>query len=298
MPHRHTLIKGDKIQISNDIYTIERLLSRGGTSLIYEAYRPYCNNNSEPELEESNQKPVIIKELAPFDIPFIRSEQGIQFSIKDTEELEDIFKNEIQNISRIQRHNYSLNRISEMDAFGSYHGTMYIALNHIKGELMSDYIRKNLLRDQEIIDLFIDILQIVQKLHNMEPPYLHLDLKPSNFIIDDTGLAYLFDFGSSLLVNNDWVRNYTERYSAPEIIYNRMDQVGKSSDIYSLGAILYEMVTGRMPDFEKFLLANGRYYLPGCGRVDFNSVLKMMLTMEVQKRAQDNEEVLLIIKGM
>lgn len=286
MSHRSILANGSKVSISNDEYTIERLISRGGTSLIYEAYRPYCHNNQQKYLEESNVKKVIIKELAPFDIPFYRDEKGIHFETNDIEMMETIFMNEICNISAIQRYNTRLNRIPEMDAFGKYLGTMYIAMNHIKGQLLSQYLYEQNPDIQRVVEIFRSMLLIVNELHTLPKAYVHLDLKPSNFMIGGLGSVHLFDFGSSLFTDDGWIKNYTERYSAPEVIYNQLRQVGPASDIYSLGVIFYEMLTHTKSDFEKLLLADGVYYQSSNGEKDYNQFLAKMLAPRPQHRFQ------------
>jgi serine/threonine protein kinase len=291
MPHRKSLEAGSKIRISNDEYTIDKLISRGGTSLIYEASRPYSTIDCDFDVDISNVKKVIIKEMAPYDIPFVRKDGHIHFQSDRIEILEDIFQGEIHNIAKIQRHNETLNRIPDMDAFGKYNGTLYIAMNHIKGELLSKYIHDNRLDIETVMRRFTNILYIVQELHSMDEPYLHLDLKPMNFIVGGLGTIYLFDFGSTLIMEGEMVKNFTEDYSAPEVIFNYYSRVGKASDIYSLGVILYEMITGNYPDFDKFLLSKGNYYEPKQGEPDYNPLIAKMTSEDARKRLQTIEEV-------
>lgn len=284
MASRIAMSPGSIVKISNDTYRIVRLISKGGTSLIYEAERSYCENNSYAGV--SFKKKVLLKELAPHNINFARTGKGeIIFYNSDAHELRKLFDNEINNLALIQSKNYSLNRIPEMDAYGEYNNTIYIAMNYIKGDVLSDYIQQRSLRINDILSIFQQIIEIVNFLHSTNKTYCHLDLKPSNFIIDETGVVYLFDFGSSMIEEDKWVRNYTEDYSAPEVVYNMMDYVDQRADIYSLGAILYELVTGERPSMEKFLLCGDKYYLCGAeSEYDFNSLLDKMLTEDVKAR--------------
>ena len=291
MDNRIPLNPGSTIKISNETYKIVNLISRGGTSLIYEAERSYCG--ADACTGSSINKKVLLKELAPLTINFARNSAGvISFYNSKAEELRRLFENEINNLALIQSKNYSINRIPDMDAYGEYNNTTYIAMNYIKGSVLSDYLKERSLRINEISSIFLQIIEIVIFLHSTNQAYCHLDLKPSNFIIDQTGVVFLFDFGSSLIEEEKWVKNYTEDYSAPEVIYNMMDYVDQRADIYSLGAILYELVTGERPSMDKFLLCEDHYYqYEPESDYDFNFLLSKMLTENVKARFNSVSEI-------
>ena len=258
MKSRQQLKQGDKLFLGNDVYTINSLVAEGGTSLIYDAERLYCETAEGGLLCLS--KKVLIKEIAPFNMEFIRDKSGrITFLGADTAAVKSLFENEVACIAEIQRRNASTNRLPDMDSFGEYNNTYYIAMNHIKGELLSTWLRRKRPDDAEIMDIFVQILHIVAFLHDSIEDYCHLDIKPSNFIIDETGDIFMFDFGSSLIREDKWVNNYTEDYSAPEVVYNEIEKVDRRADIYSLGAVLYELVTGTRPSLERFLLCHESY---------------------------------------
>jgi serine/threonine protein kinase len=298
MDKRIPLKSGDAVHISNDVYTISQLVSRGGTSLIYEAQRRYCETSNGSNI--CINKRVLLKELAPFHVDFRRQTTGeIIFEHSDISAMKRLFENEINCLAYIQSKNHSSNRIPDMDAFGEYNNTVYIAMNHIKGVLLSTYIRHRRLTDEQVINIFLQILRIISFLHIIDKSYCHLDLKPNNFIIDGTESVFLIDFGSSLVSNNKWVNNYTEDYSAPEVIYNMLDLIDQRSDIYSLGAILYEMVTGNRSSLDRFLLCGGNYCDASlCARYDWNTLLGRMLAEDVNARFGTVEEVIATINLM
>ena len=281
---RPYLKRGDKLFLGNDDFIIRGLIAEGGTSLIYEGERSYCVSAEKSLLSLS--KKVLIKEIAPFNVEFFRDAAGrVTFRNADTADIERLYRNEVASLALIQSRNTSSNRIPDMDTFGAYNNTYYIAMNHIKGEVLSSHIKRKRLTDGEIADIFIQILDIVRFLHHIDPHYCHLDIKPSNFIIDEAGTVFMFDFGSSLIEENKWVNNFTEDYSAPEVIYNEMDKVDRRADIYSLGAVLFELVTGARPSLDKFLLCGDQYCSAEyCTAYDYNILMKKMLTEAVEDR--------------
>lgn len=292
MDKRIPLKRGDTLFLSNDTYTICGLLTRGGTSLIYEAERLYCDQENNPK--RCFSKKVLLKELAPLRVKFKRNASGeLAFTDTDISAMKKLFENEIDCLATIQARNTENNRIPDMDSFGDYNNTVYIAMNHIKGMLLSEYISRRRLTDHEIKDIFTQILRVVGFLHNVDKEYSHLDLKPHNFIVDVLNTVYLFDFGSSMIEDDTWVNNYTEDYSAPEVVFNMLDLVDQHSDIYSLGAILFELVTGERASMDRFLLCGNSYCEERyCTIYDYNSILSRMLTEDVRLRFQSIEEVI------
>jgi serine/threonine protein kinase len=289
--NRVPLKPGDTLYLSNDTYTICRLLAKGGTSLIYEAERLYCDQEDNPK--RCFSKKVLLKELAPLSVEFTRSGSGeLVFMDADVSTLKLLFENEIESLAIVQAKNTESNRIPDMDSFGDYNNTVYIAMNHIKGELLGEYLGRRRLTDPEIRSIFTQILKVVGFLHNIDEDYCHLDLKPQNFIVDALDSVYLFDFGSSIIEDETWINNCTEDYSAPEVVYNMVELVGQRSDIYSMGAILFEMVTGERASMDHFLLCGDRYCDHSfCARHDYNSILSRMLTEDVSLRFSSVEEV-------
>ena len=291
MDNRVPLKPGDTLYLSNDTYTISRLLTKGGTSLIYEAERLYCDQESNPK--SCFNKKVLLKELAPLSVQLTRSGSGeLVFMNTDVTALKLLFENEIESLAIVQAKNTQSNRIPDMDSYGHYNNTVYIAMNHIKGELLSQYLGKKRMTDSEIRNIFTQIVRVVGFLHSIDKDYCHLDLKPHNFIIDALDSIYLVDFGSSIIEDERWINNCTEDYSAPEVVYNMVELVGQRSDIYSLGAILFEMVTGQRASMDRFLLCGDRYCDKSrCARYDYNTILSRMLTENISRRFQSIEDI-------
>ena len=117
-----------------------------------------------------------------------------------------------------------------------------------KGQLYS-IIRKHKKLSQIIAKQYMEeIISALQYLHTRNPPIIHRDIKPENILIDHEGKCKLADFGWSNFDNGRKNRDScggTPEYLAPEMI----NQCGhdKSVDIWALGILLFEMLTGRIP---------------------------------------------------
>jgi serine/threonine protein kinase len=132
--------------------------------------------------------------------------------------------------------------------------TVAFVMEYIEGDTLKDYLeRKGKLSNEEIKDLFTQILNAVAYVH--EQYLVHRDIKPSNFMIDKKGTVKLLDFGIAKNLNPDSAEyTMTEQhqimgtvmYMSPEQIKSTK-QVTFAADIYSLGVVLWQMVTGQKP---------------------------------------------------
>ena len=106
--------------------------------------------------------------------------------------------------------------------------------------------------EQKVVRLMIQVSRAVQSAH--EDGVLHRDLKPANILIDETGQPHLMDFGlakrvdgtASTLTMSGMIMG-TPSYMAPEQAMGRNALLTPAADLYSLGVILYELLTGKLP---------------------------------------------------
>lgn len=133
--------------------------------------------------------------------------------------------------------------------FFEQNGTAYIIMEYIDGILLKDYLEKQGAMQPEIArELICPIMEAVKKIHG--EGIIHRDISPDNIFIVNEETIKVFDFGAAIL--NDSEEGMAAEavikvgYSAPEQYRDRANQ-GFYTDIYSVGAILYQMLTGVKP---------------------------------------------------
>ncbi len=156
----------------------------------------------------------------------------------------DRFEREIAAMHKMQSSN-----IVEMYESGEDNGTYFYAMEYVPGETLTDrLIRDKRIPWREAIDIGVQICRALKAAHNTG--IIHRDLKPSNLLLGENGIVKLTDFGiaqvfaSSKLTVTGGILG-TAEYMSPEQAQGK--RANKQSDIYSLGAVMYVMLTGRPP---------------------------------------------------
>ena len=200
-------------------YQIIESIGSGGTAQIYRAYQP------------SVKREVVVKVLSP--------------SFQDDPGFVKQFAQEVDVITHLQHPH-----IIPVYDFGEQDGEVYIVMAYMRGGTLADRIDRSQggLPEAEIVRLFDLIAEGLDYAHSRE--IVHRDLKPNNILMDEGNNPYLADFGLAKFTEGkieltNTMMTGTAAYMAPEIA--RTGKSTKRADIYALGVILFEMLTGKLP---------------------------------------------------
>jgi serine/threonine protein kinase/tetratricopeptide (TPR) repeat protein len=199
-------------------YQIIEELGKGGMGRVYKAF--------DTEIKEK----IALKLLKP--------------EISIDEEMIERFRNELKLARKISQRN-----VCRMHDLNREEGAYYITMEYVLGEDLKRLIRKvGQMSSGRTIAVAKQVCEGLTEAHSLG--IVHRDLKPQNIMVDEAGNAKIMDFGiaRSLKVKGitgAGVMIGTPEYMSPEQVEGK--DVDQRSDIYSLGVILYEMVTGRVP---------------------------------------------------
>ncbi|MEW5875531.1 MAG: protein kinase [Candidatus Zixiibacteriota bacterium] len=139
-----------------------------------------------------------------------------------------------------------------------HEGRPFIVMAHVRGVTLKEYCTSQKRSLGELIDLAVQMAEGLQSAH--EAGVVHRDLKPGNILVDDRGRVRVLDFGIARLrgaakLTQTGSTVGTLAYSAPELAQGK--EAEATADIYSLGVVLYQMLSGQLPfdaDHEAALL--------------------------------------------
>jgi tRNA A-37 threonylcarbamoyl transferase component Bud32 len=156
------------------------------------------------------------------------------------------FRTEAEAVARL--HHPGIVQIYEV---GEQAGCPYLALEFVNGGSLAQRLDGTPMPPRRAAQLLLDLARAVQHAH--EQGIVHRDLKPANVLLTETGAAKIADFGLAKLVDVEQGQTQTgavlgsPSYMAPEQAEGKARAIGPATDVYALGAILYELLTGRPP---------------------------------------------------
>lgn len=232
--YSHSLPINEKIA---DRYRIQGVLGEGGFGITYRAW------------DEHLERLVVIKEYLPGELgvrdgatlsvlPRTRREEDFHFGLKRyLDEAKALAKFQHPNIVRI---------IDHLEA----NGTAYIVMEYEEGETLAERLRRlnGKMGEEEILDLSLSLLQGLREVH--KAGLLHRDIKPGNIFLRKSGGPLLIDFGAARHALGEHSKNLSAIVSggyAPPEQYSVRGKQGPYTDLYAIGAVLYELITGKTP---------------------------------------------------
>jgi len=204
-------------------YRIEKKIGSGGTSDVCLAFRN----------DDVHHQPVALKIIRGWG---------------NTRELKERMKRERKILSQFT-HPHIANLLDGGDAED---GRPYFVLDYIQGQPITDYCKEKNLPLKDRLVLFTGVCSAVSAAHKKFT--LHRDLKPANILVTDEGVPKLLDFGIAKILDEkssgdtrltQFYSPMTPQYASPEQM--RQEPLSVASDQYSLGVLLYELITDSLP---------------------------------------------------
>lgn len=213
-------------EIIDNTYQIVNEIGSGGMGVVYLAYHLRL------------QKYVVMKKIKinSSDINLLRNEVDILKSL---------------------HHMY----LPQVYDFITFQGDIYTIIDYIHGYDLEYYIGNGYTFDEKLIIKWLkQLCEVLVYIHSQTPPVIHTDIKPANIIINENWDICLIDFGISLSSNSK-IKGFSKDFSSPEqysnvvnLMYGRYENllsIDARTDIYSLGATFYYLMTGVKPDITK-----------------------------------------------
>lgn len=204
-------------------YEITHELSRGGQGVVYQA------------IQKATRRKVAVKVLR--EGPYASNSSRRRF------------ERELALVASLRHPNI----ISVFHSGTTPDGWQFFVMDYVRGEPLNDYVHQKKLTLEKVLELFLAVCDGIQHAH--QKGVVHRDLKQTNILVDGGGAPRILDFGLAKLVAGSaetlltLTREIlgTPAYMAPEQFSGNPDAVDTRSDIYGLGVILFELLTGHLP---------------------------------------------------
>ncbi len=221
------------------------------------------------------------------------------------DEAKDRFIREAKATSSLEHPNIcTIHEVNETDE-----GQLFIVMSCYEGETLKEKMSQGLLRVEDAVNIAVQIAQGLSRAH--EEGIIHRDIKPANVIVTNRGEVKILDFGLAKLVGKAQLTKDTSTlgtvsYMSPEQASGK--DVDHRTDIWSLGVVLYEMLTGKLPfkgDYEQAVIYSILNDEPDPIRElepllseELERIVSKTLTKNSYQRYQQTDEILLDLKSL
>lgn len=262
-------------QVVDRTYQIASEIGAGGMGVVYLAYHLRLD------------KYVVLKKIknATSDIEMLRNEVDILKSL---------------------HHTY----LPQVYDFITFDGDVYTVIDYIEGYDLKSYIDNGIgITEGQLIKWFQQLCQVLVYIHSRVPKVLHMDIKPANIIVRPDGDICLIDFGISLYGDSS-VKGISKDYASPEQYLNaywieqgfpeyayHIATPDERTDIYSLGASFYHLITGIKPSCKEPLYPISPDTVPYISE-PFIDIINRATCYEKEKRFSDASQMLKAIENM
>lgn len=211
----------DDKKIFSDTYEIIEYIKSGGGGVVYKAYHKRL------------KKEVILKRIK-------RKNMNMKINRREV----DILKN--------LHHTY----LPQVLDFLTVDGEIYTVMSYIPGKSFKELIDEGYkFTQKQLIKWGLQLCSALHYLHSQDPPVIHSDIKPANIMLTPQGDICLIDFNISFFLDDSTVLGYSEGYTSPEqyiasndktsfSMPSKYSKIDQKSDIYSVGATFYHLITG------------------------------------------------------
>jgi len=258
-------------ELQGGLYRIDYPLGYGGFGVTYQGTHMQLNLG------------VAIKEYFPNKLALRQNKQVITIASNT-----DVFK---QGKTRFQREGEILTRLRHPNVVQVTNlfeetGTAYLVMELIKGQTLRKVLddKAGKLKPNKIEQIMTQIVEALAEIHTKK--IYHLDLKPENIMLDDERVV-LVDFGAAKVSGQSETSSFfTINYAAPEMFSSI--KKGAESDVYALGVMLHQMLTGKLPPIAIHrVIGEGQNWKPALNTESWQRVVEAALRLNQNQRPKN-----------